>query len=124
VAPPLRVEWRPEKANKEANPLGPEDVREAFAAFGGVRRVDMAAERGANGRWSATVELASSAAAALAVGCRQLIVREKALTSEPLGMAPGTAPAQLGTAPGSGKGDGDKRGGAHEQPQPKKQRVG
>jgi len=124
VAPPLRVEWRPEKANKEANPLGPEDVREAFAAFGGVRRVDFAAERGANGRWSATVELDSSAAAALAVGCRQLIVREKALTSEPLGMAPGMAPAQLGAAPGSSKGDGDKRGGAHEQPQPKKQRVG
>jgi hypothetical protein len=119
VAPPLRVEWRPEKANKEANPLGPEDVRQAFAAFGGVRRVDMAGERGANGRWSATVELDSSAAAALAVGCRQLIVREKAVTSEPLGMVP-----QLAAATGSRKEDGGKRGGAHEQPQPKKQRVG
>lgn len=48
--PPLHVEWRPEKESKEANPLGLDDVRQAFAAFGGVRNVVMAKERSANGR--------------------------------------------------------------------------
>ena len=48
--PPLHVEWRPEKESKEANPLGLDDVRQAFAAFGGVRNVVMAEERSANGR--------------------------------------------------------------------------
>ena len=48
--PPLRAEWRPEKESKDANPLGADDVRQAFAAFGGVRSVDMAEERSANGR--------------------------------------------------------------------------
>jgi hypothetical protein len=118
VPPPLRVEWRPEKESKEANPLGPDDVRQAFAAFGGVRNVAMAQERGANGRWSATVELDSSAAAALAVGCRQLIVREKAVTSEPLGLD-----SELTEAKGHKKENGARGGKFQEQPPPKKQRV-
>ena len=97
--PPLRAEWRPEKESKEANPLGPDDVRQAFAAFGGVRSVVMAEERGANGRWSATVEFDSSAAAAHAVGCRQLIVNDKAVTSEPLGVVALANPPAVANPP-------------------------
>lgn len=70
-------------------------------------------------RWSATVEFESSAAAALAVGCRQLIVREKAVTSEPLGLG-----SELAAVKG-GKGVSGKRGDTGQKPpSQKKQRVG
>ena len=42
-------------------------------------------ERRPNGRWSATVELESATAAAHAVGCRQLLIKERAVTAEPVG---------------------------------------
>ena len=86
-APPLRLEWRPNSSEaKETNPLSHDDVQQAFAQrFGGVRRVAMSCERRPNGRWSATVELESATAAAHAVGCRQILIKERAVTAEPVG---------------------------------------
>ena len=52
------------------------------------------------------------------MGCRQLIVREKAVTSEPLGLD-----SELTEAKGHKKENGARGGKLQEQPPPKKQRV-